>query len=71
MTKINCNTACFKFVLQDTVLFHDSIYHNIAYGDLNASKEQVYNAAKMADVHEAILNMPQKYETQVGLVSFS
>lgn len=52
--------------MQDSVLFHDTIFHNIQYGDLNASKEQVLNAAKMADIHDAIEQMPHKYDTQVG-----
>jgi len=53
-------------VPQDTVLFHDTIYHNIAYGDLNASKESVEEAAKLAEVHHSILNMPNGYDTMVG-----
>ena len=56
--------------LQDTVLFHDTIFHNIHYGNLNASNEEVYEAAKMADVHKAILNMPSQYDTQVHWYSF-
>ena len=51
------------------MLFHDTIYHNIAYGDLTASEKEVHEAAKMADVHKAILNMPQQYETQVSEVA--
>jgi len=53
-------------VPQDTVLFHDTIYHNIAYGDLNASRESVEEAAKLAEVHHSILNMPNGYDTMVG-----
>lgn len=53
-------------VPQETVLFHDTIYHNIAYGDLSATDEMVYDAARMADLHESILSMPKGYETQVG-----
>lgn len=53
-------------VPQDTVLFHDTIFYNIHYGDLTKSVEEVYAAARMANVHEAILNMPEGYQTMVG-----
>ena len=48
------------------MLFHDSIYYNIMYGNISATKEEVINAAKMADIHSAVLTMPHGYETQVG-----
>ncbi|CAF3441818.1 unnamed protein product [Rotaria sp. Silwood1] len=51
---------------QDSILFHDSIFYNINYGNLKASKEDVYEAAKLAEVHNAILRMPKKYDTMVG-----
>ncbi|CAF4157216.1 unnamed protein product [Rotaria sp. Silwood2] len=51
---------------QDSILFHDSIFYNINYGNLKASKEDVYEAAKLAEVHNAILRMPKKYDTIVG-----
>lgn len=53
-------------VPQDCVLFHDSIFYNIQYGNVSASKEEVYEAAKMADVHDAVLRMPNGYRTVVG-----
>ncbi|XP_065837576.1 iron-sulfur clusters transporter ABCB7, mitochondrial-like [Oscarella lobularis] len=53
-------------VPQDCVLFHDTIYHNVAYGDLNATAGDVYEATKMADIHDTIESWPSKYETQVG-----
>lgn len=53
-------------VPQDSVLFHDSIFYNINYGNLKASKEKVYEAAKLAEVHNAISRMPKKYDTIVG-----
>ncbi|XP_065907344.1 iron-sulfur clusters transporter ABCB7, mitochondrial-like isoform X2 [Dysidea avara] len=53
-------------VPQDCVLFHDTIYYNIHYGNLAASHEQVIRAAEMADLHDAILNMPDQWSTQVG-----
>lgn len=53
-------------VPQDMVLFNDSIYHNIAYGDLSAPREKVEAAAKAARIHDAILSMPEGYQTIVG-----
>eukprot|EP00201_Polytomella_parva_P019082 CAMPEP_0175051040 /NCGR_PEP_ID=MMETSP0052_2-20121109/7575_1 /TAXON_ID=51329 ORGANISM="Polytomella parva, Strain SAG 63-3" /NCGR_SAMPLE_ID=MMETSP0052_2 /ASSEMBLY_ACC=CAM_ASM_000194 /LENGTH=815 /DNA_ID=CAMNT_0016315273 /DNA_START=575 /DNA_END=3023 /DNA_ORIENTATION=- len=54
-------------VPQDTVLFNDSIFHNIHYGNLNASEEEVHEAAKMACIHETITTrFPQGYATVVG-----
>jgi ATP-binding cassette subfamily B (MDR/TAP) protein 7 len=46
-------------------LFHDTIYHNLHYGDLARTAEDVYEAAKMAEIHESILTWPQGYSTQV------
>lgn len=53
-------------VPQDTVLFNDTIKYNIRYGRMSASDEEVEEAAKMADIHDSILNFPDKYETVVG-----
>ncbi|KAB2088918.1 hypothetical protein ES319_A03G031500v1 [Gossypium barbadense] len=53
-------------VPQDTVLFNDTIFHNIHYGRLSAKKEEVYEAAKRAAIHETIMNFPEKYSTVVG-----
>ncbi|XP_022729321.1 ABC transporter B family member 25, mitochondrial isoform X2 [Durio zibethinus] len=53
-------------VPQDTVLFNDTIFHNIHYGRLSATKEEVYNAAKQAAIHDTIMNFPEKYSTVVG-----
>lgn len=58
--------ATIGIVPQDTVLFNDSIYYNIAYGSPNASCEEVFEAAKSAHIHEFIENLPDKYETIVG-----
>jgi len=51
---------------QDTVLFNDTIYYNIAYGRPAASKDEIYEAARLARIHDAILLMPHGYETVVG-----
>lgn len=53
-------------VPQDTVLFNDTIYYNIAYGNTHASEEQVYAAAQMACLHELVQSLPKGYETLVG-----
>ncbi len=53
-------------VPQDTVLFNDSIYYNIHYGNLDASKEEVIQAAKMAHIFDFIENLPNAWDTIVG-----
>ena len=53
-------------VPQDTVLFNDTIYYNIAYGNASSSKEEVINAAKNADIHNFISSLPDGYKTIVG-----
>ena len=53
-------------VPQDTVLFNDTIYYNIAYGRTEATKEEVVSAAKNADIHDFISILPDGYETIVG-----
>jgi ATP-binding cassette, subfamily B (MDR/TAP), member 6 len=45
-------------VPQDTVLFNDTILYNIHYGDVNASEDDVFKAAKAAQIHERILSFP-------------
>ena len=53
-------------VPQDTVLFNDTIYYNIAYGLDNPSKSRVEKAAKDAQIHDFIMALPAGYETTVG-----
>ena len=53
-------------VPQDTVLFNDTIYYNISYGNPEASHEEIINAAKIAGIHDFIESIPNKYETIVG-----
>ena len=53
-------------VPQDTVLFNDTIYYNIAYGLDNVSRAEVEKAAKDAQIHDFILSLPDGYETTVG-----
>ncbi len=53
-------------VPQDTVLFNNTIYHNILYGNPLASKEAVIAAAKQAHIHDFIASLPDGYKTLVG-----
>ena len=53
-------------VPQDTVLFNDTIYYNIAYGNTEASYDKVIEAARAAKIHEFIANLPDGYDTTVG-----
>jgi len=53
-------------VPQDTVLFNDTIYYNIAYGNTGATREEVVSAAQNADIHDFITILPDGYETIVG-----
>ena len=53
-------------VPQDTVLFNDTIYYNIIYGKIEATREEVISAAKNADIHDFISALPDGYETIVG-----
>jgi subfamily B ATP-binding cassette protein MsbA len=55
-----------SFVLQETLLFHGSIWNNIAYGKPEASRAEIYRAAELANAHEFIDKMPQGYDTIVG-----
>ncbi|WP_337017327.1 ABC transporter ATP-binding protein [Oceanobacillus massiliensis] len=53
------------FVLQDAFLFHGTIRENIRYGRLDAADEEVENAARDANAHEFIINLPDGYETML------
>ena len=58
--------AAIGIVPQDTVLFNDSIYYNIAYGKPDATREEVLRAAQSAHIHHFIESLPQGYDTMVG-----
>jgi ATP-binding cassette subfamily B protein len=55
-----------SFVLQETVLFHASVWRNIAYGKPGASRQEILQAAQLANAHEFIEKMPQGYDTMIG-----
>jgi len=54
------------YVSQDTFLFYGTVEENIRYGSFDASQEEVVEAAKAAEAHEFITNLPDGYETKVG-----
>lgn len=51
---------------QETILFNDSVFNNIAFGMTGVSEEQVFAAAKVANAHEFIDRMPEGYQTNIG-----
>jgi len=53
-------------VPQDTVLFNDTIHYNIAYGRTGATRDEVVEAAKVAQIHDFIVSLPSGWETGVG-----
>jgi len=58
--------AAIGIVPQDTVLFNDTVYYNIAYGDPGAGRAEVEAAARMAQIHDFVLGLPDGYDTMVG-----
>ncbi len=55
-----------SFVLQETILFHAPVWQNIAYGKLEATRDEIVRAARLANAHEFIMNMPQGYDSMIG-----
>src|SRR5262249_48141399 len=55
-----------SFVLQETLLFHASVWRNIAYGKPNATREEILKAAELANASEFIEKMPDGYDTVIG-----
>jgi ATP-binding cassette, subfamily B, bacterial len=55
-----------SFVLQETVLFHGTIWNNIAYGKPDATRGEIFRAAELANAHEFVEKLPQGYNTIVG-----
>ncbi|MCM2326369.1 MAG: ABC transporter ATP-binding protein/permease [Lysobacter sp.] len=65
VTQLSVRTAI-GIVPQDTVLFNDTIYYNIAYGRPQAKREEVEEAARVAHIFDFIESLPDKWETMVG-----
>ena len=55
-----------SFVGQDAFLFHGTVRENISYGSFDSTLEEVEEAAKMAEAHQFITELPQGYETFLG-----
>ena len=55
-----------SFVLQENILFHASVWQNIAYGKPEASRAEILRAAELANAHEFIINMPEGYNSLIG-----
>ena len=58
--------AAIGIVPQDTVLFNDTVYYNIAYGNPGATPTEVEDAARHAAIHDFVMNQPDGYQTKVG-----
>jgi len=58
--------SCIGLVSQDVFLFHGTVAENIAYGSPDANIDKIISAAKVAEAHEFIMQLPQDYETIVG-----
>ncbi|MCG6134354.1 MAG: ABC transporter ATP-binding protein/permease [Nostoc sp. LLA-1] len=57
---------CIGLVSQDVFLFHGTVAENIAYGSFDATESEIITAAKVAEAHDFIMQLPQGYETIVG-----
>ena len=64
--KLSSLAKSIGMVTQENYLFHDSIRNNINYADPTSSFESIQNAAKIANIHDFIMGLPDKYETLVG-----
>jgi len=53
-------------VAQESILFNTSVFENIRYGRMDATEEEVHRAARAANIHQAILDLPDGYETKIG-----
>jgi ATP-binding cassette subfamily B protein len=54
------------YVSQDVFLFHGTVRENVAYGRMDATQEEIEEAARLAEAHDFILELPQGYDTVVG-----
>ena len=63
---INSLRKNISLLSQDTTLFDDTIRNNIAYADVNATDDEIFDAAKKAEANDFIEKLPKKYETQIG-----
>lgn len=64
--KVDSVRKLMGIVTQESILFNDTIYNNIAFGKPAATEEEVIRAAQIANAHEFIMNTPQQYQTHIG-----
>ncbi|WP_312074829.1 ABC transporter transmembrane domain-containing protein [Chryseobacterium sp.] len=64
--KLSSYRKLFGLVTQDNILFNDSIRNNISLGNPNASLEEIQEAAKIANAHDFIMDLPKQYDTSIG-----
>ena len=64
--KLNDLRKCISLVSQETYLFHGSVHENISYGSNKANLKEIIRAAKVAEAHEFIKQLPEGYKTIVG-----
>ncbi len=64
--KIDDLRSLMGIVNQESILFNDTIFNNIAFGIPNAKEEEVIEAAKVANAHEFIINLPEGYHSHIG-----
>lgn len=64
--KLSSYRKLFGLVTQDNILFNDSIRNNISLGKPDASLEEIQAAAKVANAHDFIMDLPQQYDTNIG-----
>jgi ATP-binding cassette subfamily B protein len=64
--KQSCLRRHIGIVLQDSLLFNDTIKNNILYGTLDASQDRIERAARLANAHDFIMQLPMQYDTVVG-----
>lgn len=64
--KISSLRGLMGVVTQDSILFNDTVYNNIAFGNYDVSPTQIENAAKIANAHEFIVNLEKGYQTNIG-----
>lgn len=55
-----------SFVPQDNFLFSDTVANNISFGSLNATKNEIFQAAKNASIYDEIISLPEGFETTIG-----
>ena len=58
--------AAIGIVPQDTVLFNDTVFYNISYGRPDATPTEIENAARLARIHDFVVELPDGYNTRVG-----